>query len=258
MGTAYLSVKGLNEGVAHPYIALRHNLREIQAELGADSHIDPRRTRLNQTIYGHRNAKTCETLRNRILQRLGLIKPRKNAVHAIEIMVSIPPHANINQLGFFIAARDWIKANYGGLMIHAVIHNDEEAPHMHIIILPIVKRLNGNRLKGNRIRFTQLQSEFYEQVSAPFGFDKPRPKSANTLKQTSQAIINEIEHKPYLWMQPEFQNTVKQAIRKNPIAFLKPVGLLTHVPSRKVNEFVKIMTKPVKPEQKFKANTITV
>ena len=259
MSAAYLSVKGLNKGVAHPYNALRHNLREIQAELGADSHIDPRRTHLNQVIYGHNSATVCNTLRTRILQRLNLTKPRKNAVHAIEIMVSIPPTAKINQLAFFIAARDWIKAHYGGLMIHAVIHNDEDAPHMHVILLPIVnKRLKGNDLKGNRTRLIQLQSEFYEHVSAPFGFDKPRPKSANTLKQTSQAVIDVIERKPYLWTQTEFQNTVLQVIRKNPIAFLKPVGLSANAPNRKVNEFVKIMTKPVKPEQKLKANTITV
>ena len=256
MSAAYLSVKGLNKGVAHPYNALRHNLREIQAELGADSHIDPRRTHLNQVIYGHNRATVCNTLRTRILQRLNLIKPRKNAVHAIEIMVSIPPTEKINQLAFFIAARDWIKAHYGGLMIHAVIHNDEDAPHLHIILLPIVNKcLKGNELQGNRTRLIQLQSEFYEQVSAPFGFDKPRPKSANTLKQTAQAVINEIEGKPYLWMQPEFQNTVKQAIRKNPIAFLKPVGL---APNRAVSEFTKIMTKAVKPEKAAKINTITV
>ena len=259
MSAAYLSVKGLNSGVAHPYTALRHNLREIQAELGADSHINPRRTHLNQVIYGHSNASICNALRTRILQRQKLTKPRKNAVHAIEIMVSIPPTVNINQLAFFIAARDWIKAHYGGLMIHAVIHNDEDAPHMHVILLPIVnKRLKGNDLKGNRTRLIQLQSEFYEQVSAPFGFDKPRPKSANTLKQTSQAVIDAIERKPYLWTQPDFQNTVMQAILKIPIAFLKLFGLSSNALSRRVNEFVKIMTKPVKPEQKPKSNTITV
>jgi hypothetical protein len=256
MGAAYLSVKGLNQGTAHPLTALRHNLREIQAELGADSHINPHRTHLNQVTYGHRNAKVCDTLRKRILQRLDLTKPRKNAVHAIEIMVSIPPHAKINQLGFFIAARDWIKANYGGLMFHAVIHNDEEAPHMHVILLPIVnKRLKGNELKGNRNRYQKLQKDFYEQVSALFGFDKPRPRSTSSLRQAAQAVIRGIELNPNLWVQTDFQNEVKQIIYKNPIAFYKYVGF---EPNREVNKFVKIMTKPVKPERvKYQAKQQT-
>lgn len=257
MGAAYLSIKSINKGTNHPHTALRHNMRAIQAELGADSHIAPYRTHLNQVIYGKRTAKSANELRCRILQRLKLTKPRTNAVHAIEVVISLPVDQKINQLGFFLCARDWIKAHYGGLMLHAVIHNDEDAPHMHALILPIVnKKLQGNALKGNRTRMMNLQSDFYREVCAPFGLEKPQSKlNTNTQKQMAQAVIREIECKPNVWWECDFQEAVKSLIYKNPIAFLKPVGLL---PNRKPNDFIKIMTQPVKPESKRTANTITV
>lgn len=252
MSAAYLSLKSINFSAAHPLVALRHNLREIAEELGAASHINPKRTRLNQVICGRNTAVFCDGLRKRLLQRLNIIKPRKNAVHAIEIVVSIPPHDHINQLAFFLSARDWLKANYGGLMFHAVIHNDEEAPHMHALILPIVnKKLQGNALKGNRNRFIKLQADFYNDVCAPFGFNKPKPKNVSSQKNAAQAVIDAIKNKPFLWTQAEFQETVQECIYKNPIAFFKHVGF---EPNRTVNAFTAIMTKSVKAERVIQAN----
>lgn len=252
MSAAYFALKSLSKSAAHPLVAIRHNLREIAAEMGAASHINPKRTRLNQIIHGHDFSLDVENARLWVLKHLKIENPRKNAVHGIEIVVSIPPHASINQLAFFLNARDWLKSNYGGLMLHAVIHNDEEAPHMHVIILPIVdKRLQGNALMGNRNRFIKLQSDFYNEVCAPFGFDKPKPKSSKSQKSAAQAIIEAIEQKPYLWLQTDFQETVKSCIYKNPIAFFKVVGFDQ---SRKVSDFTKIMTKKVKPEPNVKQN----
>lgn len=252
MSAAYLALKSLSKSAAHPLVALRHNLREIAAEMAAASHINPKRTRLNQVIHGHDSSFGVENVRSYILKKIKIDNPRKNAVHGIEIVVSLPPHAPINQLAFFLNARDWLKENYGGLMIHAVIHNDEEAPHMHVLILPIVnKRLQGNALMGNRNRLIQLQADFHENVCKPFGLDKPKPKSKASEKRAAQAVIDAIEQKPYLWTQSEFQEMVKNLIYKNPIAFFKCVGFS---PNRKVSDFTKIMTQKVKPEPKSKQN----
>ena len=250
MSAAYLSLKKLSKNSVPPQVAMRHNLREIAAEIGAASHINPRRIKLNQVIYGQNSSQGIERIRARLLKRLKIEKPRKNAVHAIEALISITPHAPINQLAFFLAARDWLKVNYGGLMLHAVIHNDEEAPHMHVLILPIVdKRLQGNALMGNRNRLIRLQADFYAQVCAPFGFSKPKPKSSNSEKQAGQAVIDAIAQKPHLWMQDDFQNVVKSCIYKNPIAFFKFVGFEQN---RQVSEFTKIMTKKVRQEEPLK------
>lgn len=252
MSAAYLALKSLSKNAVHPQVAMRHNLREIAAEIGAASHINPLRTKFNQVIHGRHSSQGVERIRARVLKRLKIEKSRKNAVHAIEVVISIPPQAPINQLAFFLAARDWLKVNYGGLMLHAVIHNDEEAPHMHVLILPIVdKRLQGNALMGNRNRFIKLQADFYTQVCVPFGFSKPKPKSSNSEKQAAQAVIDAIEQRPYLWVQSDFQEVVKSCIHKNPIAFFKFVGF-EH--KRKVSEFTKIMTKKVKAEPKTKQN----
>lgn len=249
MSAAYLSVKSINKSPNHPRVAMRHNFREIAAELGADSHINPRRIKLNQVIYGLNDSAGVELLRLAELKRLN-IKPRKNALHAIEILVGISNDAPINQLAFFLAARDWLKSKYGGMMIHAVIHNDEEHPHMHALILPIVeKRLQGNVLKGNRNRFVQLQADFYHEVCAPFGLSKPKPSSRSSEKSAAQAVIEAIERTPEIWVQDDFQAVVKSCVYKNPIVFFKCVGF---EPNREVSELTKIMTKKVRQEKPVK------
>lgn len=252
MSAAYLSLKSINKSAAHPMLAMRHNMRKIAAELGAASHINPQRSKLNQVIHGRSSSLAIEKVRTWVLSKLKIEKTRKNAVHAIEVVISIPPHAAINQLAFFLSARDWLKANYGGLLIHAVIHNDEEAPHMHALILPIVnKKLQGNALMGNRNRFIQLQADFHKTVCEPFGLDKPKPKSRASEKQAAQAVLDAIAQKPYLWTQTDFQEAVKSCIYKNPIVFFKFVGFDQN---RKVNDFTKIMTRKVKSEPKAKQN----
>ncbi len=77
-----------------PYIlrdAARHNLREIQAELGANSHIDPSKTPRNVVLEGAPMAAGVVATATKFLQLVK--KPlRRDAVMGLEIVASLPPH----------------------------------------------------------------------------------------------------------------------------------------------------------------------
>jgi hypothetical protein len=86
--------------------AARHNKREIQKELGAAGHIDATKMHLNYALLGDATPEAVAAKAKSILQSLGITKLRKNAVSAIEIVFSLPVHAQIDHRAYFADCRD--------------------------------------------------------------------------------------------------------------------------------------------------------
>lgn len=84
--------------------AARHNLREIQAERGAGSNIDPLRTKLNYVIQGAGSASDVANLAQALMDDAGVKPLRKDAVRCLEIIFSLPPQSVIEQSVFFLIA----------------------------------------------------------------------------------------------------------------------------------------------------------
>ena len=96
----FVSIKKLT-GKSIIRFAARHNLREIQAELGADSHIDVARTPQNVLLAGPAIAADVSRQANALMNDEGIGKLRKDAVRALEIIVSLPVVSSANRLQFF-------------------------------------------------------------------------------------------------------------------------------------------------------------
>lgn len=88
-------------------VAMKHNLRELQKELGAGSHIDASRTKLNQIIAGPDTAEKVKQLADRLMLEAEVPNLRNDAVRAIEIIFSLPPVSSINHGQFFDDALAW-------------------------------------------------------------------------------------------------------------------------------------------------------
>ena len=80
------SIKGKN-GVLE---ALKHNKRELQAERGADAHIDAIRTPLNYCLAGDYLPKEIATHAKVQMLKAGIDTPRINGVMAVEVLFSLP------------------------------------------------------------------------------------------------------------------------------------------------------------------------
>lgn len=119
-------------------VAAKHNLREIQAEVGAGEHIEPTRMHLNQVVVGPSVAANVVADGERLMEEAGVGKLRRDAVRAIEIVISLPLVNTVDQSVFFSDALNWVRDYYNVPILSAVIHLDESAPHCHVLLLPLI------------------------------------------------------------------------------------------------------------------------
>ena len=123
-------------------------------------------------------------------------KQRKDAVHAVEIILSASPEyfrpENPRAAGKWRADRlkawqdlsfSWLGDKYGDRLIDARLHLDEATPHIQAIVVPITpdNRLSTKELFSGKREMAALQTE-YGKVVEPLGIMRGRPGS--TAKHT--------------------------------------------------------------------------
>ncbi len=128
-----------------------HNLRTKRPR-----NADPKRAIKNQVLVGA--GQTPLMLVNQRISKCE-IKPRRNAVRAIEIILSAGPKffknlAPEQRQTWVGQSMDFIRAKFGkDNLVHAVLHDDETTLHLHAIVVPVVPandkdgRVNKRRRK---------------------------------------------------------------------------------------------------------------
>lgn len=115
----------------------------------------------------------------------------KNSIYACEFVVT-SDNKFFNRIGkeetkrYFLESYNFIR-NYKGLgeenIISAVVHVDEETPHMHLVYVPVISSLDKNKDKIRKISasefwkgknsYSLLQDDFYKYIKNK-GFDLER------------------------------------------------------------------------------------
>ncbi len=98
---------------------------------------------------------------------------RKNAVHALEYLVTASPEAlaamsKDEQDGYFARGLDWLCRRHGEAnVLSAVIHRDETTPHLTAMVIPLDERghLNARSFTGGKLQLSEMQTSFAEAVS---------------------------------------------------------------------------------------------
>ncbi len=254
MSAAYLAAKKLT-GAAIVQTAARHNLREIQAELGADSHIDPGKSCRNLLLAGPAMAAAVAELADNAMQDAGVVKLRKDAVRAVEVVISLPAGVQVNIDSFFADSLAWMRDFFDVPVLSAVVHLDEAAPHMHALLLPLQDgRLIGSDLVGNRARLQAMQSGFFDAVACKHGLTKPKAEKrlSHTVRdKAARLVLDCLQSHPERLQLPDVRMALIQLVTSNPEQLIAALGL--EMPSGKAKRrksFVQIMTKPCKPEPK--------
>jgi len=235
-------------------IAARHNLREIQSERGADCHIDPSRTQLNVILRGAGRAVDVAAEAVGLMER-AKAKRRKNEVLGLEIIVSLPPALGIDEPSFFNKVVVWAEVFFEIPILSVVIHNDEAAPHCHVIMLPLFDgRMIGNGLVGNRTRLQAMQADFHAKVGQAYGLKRGTPvKRYSKVARESAAdrIVTAIRRKPDSLNDPAIRDELRDAIAETmPVRLLELLGLdMPEVRTPKPKTFAGIMIQN-KPERK--------
>ncbi|SCY13712.1 plasmid recombination protein [Nitrosospira sp. Nsp13] len=237
-------------------IAAKHNLRELQAEIGADDHINPSRTGMNQILAGAGTASDVAAAAEHLMHDAGVGKLRRDAIRALEIVVSLPPAAVIDLPAFFSEVLNWVRDFFNVPILSAVLHLDEAAPHCHILLLPLVNgHMVGSDLVGYRNRLREIQTSFYQQVGQPYGLSRPKsPQRLNSaLRHKCASIVyTAIVDNPDLLLKPEVEVAVLEAFGRNAESLFVALGLTMPTQIKLIKSFVDIMTAPCPPEPRKK------
>lgn len=229
--------------------AARHNLREIQAELGAHSHIDSSRTHLNQVLVGPSDAVGVVNLAEALMLGAGIqvARLRRDFCQAVEIVFSLPADTNVDVPAFFRRCIQWAAERFGaGAVLSAVIHHDEAAPHAHVLVSPIVDgKMRGSELIA-RMALARLRTSFEVLVGRPFKLALPPARLAGEPRRLAiDAVLERLQRSDDVVLQSAIWPTVRTLIEADPRPFVAALGVaLVPAPARKKKTFTQIMTGP--------------
>lgn len=157
--------------------SMRHSFREQDTP-----NADHARSGANQFV----SAGSVNDAMSLYQERLNTVgKVRKNAVYAIEYMISASPawftgKSAQEQNRYFNDALEWLRGQYGREnVVCAGVHRDETSPHLWAYVIPIKDgKLNARSfIGGNKNRLSELQTDFANKVCEPHGLKRGQEKS---------------------------------------------------------------------------------
>jgi len=203
-------VKGAS-GVAGLQI---HNRRERENS-NSNPDIDHSRSKLNYALVETQNKSFNALADERIKQGYtGTKAIRKDAVRVVTSIFTSDYTFFENkpieeQRKFFEDCLKWAEERFGTEnIISAIVHMDEETPHLHIEFVPLTAngRLTAKEVLGGRVDLQKMQDDFYKSVGEVWGMargervdlenpdDKPRKhKSTAQLKSETEKEIAVLE-----------------------------------------------------------------
>lgn len=178
---------------------------------------NPNLRKLNRYFHGSNNLVDDVNNRLKTLDKL----PRKNAVLAMEGILQLSPELikpdgkeDIEVLKvWFNQSRRWLKEQFGENLVNAVLHRDEQTPHIHFVVVPLVDK-NGKRSLSARDMFgkselSRMQKSYYEAMENHIPNIEP-PKFGSKRSHTDIKHFYEILDKLKLEMQVAAEKMLEQ------------------------------------------------
>lgn len=205
--------------------AARHNLREIKAERGAINGIDPRSSGENVILRGPSQADEVQNMSKALLDEIAGLRLKRDHVQAIEFMFSTP--VDFPDLRRYLErCLEWTEKTLGLPILSAVIHLDQNYPHMHVLLLPVK---DGRHVGGGPITrgcLLRLRNLFFMEVAGPAGFHRSNPKLHGAIKKlASEDIITEAVNRGLRESNGVFWPTLEDAIRSDPLPLVMKLGI---------------------------------
>lgn len=164
-----------------------HNERTKET-YASNPDIDPARKHLNYNLLTPPPKYRAEVEQQ--IKKVGC-RTRKDSVRLVEAMITASPEffqgkSQKEIRAFFERSVEFLKAHQSpDTLISAVVHMDEETPHMHLSFVPITEdgRLCAKDIVGNKKRLTQWQDDYWSYMVKKYP-DLERGESASETGRT--------------------------------------------------------------------------
>ena len=227
-GAADLRIKKLH-GPHMVRVSSDHNLRKNYCPYVYASRVLSHQSARIETLHGSDDPLSVAAAARQRRDEAGVKKLRKNQVVALEIMVTLRPGSCHDESAYFQQSLEWVAGNFGGWanVLAAVVHNDEGAPHMHVLVVPVVgSRMVGSALVGGPGRLRALRSSFNSEVCAAYGLSMPAGALRGDDKHNaSSAVLRRIEMNDDPVRLSGVWTTVQDQIRRDPRPFMLDLGI---------------------------------
>lgn len=220
---AFLRFAKIKKGSSSALIAARHNLRELPLT----PNITAGKQSLNHVLLGARSAEVVQDDYRAALRNAGITQLRKDAVRLIEAIVSLPVGVEDGEHAYFEASLCWLESEFGASnILSAVIHKDEAAQHMHVLITPLVDgHMRGSDLLGGPAHMRARHGRFISVMEPYLGqierVAEQHQKGKELLAQEVVAMLQRVAD-------PMWESCVAQVIRdcieSNPGPFYAALG----------------------------------
>lgn len=211
--------------------AARHNLREIQAELGAKGHIDPARTHLNSVLCGPTTAIEVQAAAKKLLSAASIdeCKLRRDHCQSIEAIFSLPQDTTIHDdAAYFTKCLAWITKALSLPVLSAVIHRDESAMHLHALLLPLREGVHIGSAPIDRSSLKKLRDSFFHKVAGPAGMKRTEAKMRGTAKHSAvRAVLERCEALGLPAANGAMWSVLEDAIKRDPVSSILALGIDT-------------------------------
>ena len=216
--------------------ALKHNLRLIKVE--ESTAYNPTLSSRNQLLCDIDSPQKGRAKLNKLFELYALSPKRRDYVQAIEMLFTVSSKETRDKvLSYFEASYSWVQSYYGkGLVINAVIHLDENEPHLHILIAPLYKSESGYRLAGSVMNREherrKAKTAFNAEVAKRFGFHVETFAEYQDDKRTRGDLATQIINHLIAIEAPEtkgrFWGLTQLQIKRNPKTYARALGLSEH------------------------------
>jgi len=204
--------------------AVQHNRRHPDGR-GWLHKSDPTKIHLNQCLHGPGSTEGVVALHEGMMASVGYTPMRKDYSQAFEVLFTTLPDFTVDYTVFFAWCLAWTQANLGrDIVLSADSHFDEgkdgTAPHLHILMAPIV----GGEWAGNGFVTTKtwpkLQAKFGRDLEAVFDIKLMPQLKGKALTEAATAVKERLTE----LLAPHIGLDVLQALLK--LAGRKPAGLV--------------------------------
>lgn len=206
--------------------AARHNLREIQKEMGAGGHIDAARVHLNEILAGPDTASGVVALAAQMMEDIGYKPARKDYAQAHEMLFTLGKRTPVCAGDYFAWCLEFTRVRFGaGGILSAVIHRDEEEEHLHILIAPIASGAYLGSALITKPSWAELVDDYAAEALRVFGLKTLKKLDAKMRKQVTQAVRKGLRTALAGRIDADLMDALLRLAESKPAALLEPLGL---------------------------------